>query len=183
MWKMLAKFGFAGGEVLEPSCATGVFVHTKPEDTLVTGVELSEISSRIATLLHPNDDIRNESLEKFARVNTDKFDAVIGNVPFGARGASAGDHKPKIHTAEEYFVDTALDQVKGGGLVALIVPTGIMENKSFAPFRKNRVRASGVPWRVPYAKHGLQTRRYNGYDRHDFPPEAPGRGDGQAPGA
>ena len=137
MWKMLAKFGFAGGEVLEPSCATGVFVHTKPEDTLVTGVELSEISSRIATLLHPNDDIRNESLEKFARVNTDKFDAVIGNVPFGARGASAGDHKPKIHTAEEYFVDTALDQVTGGGLVALIVPTGIMENKSFAPFRKN----------------------------------------------
>ncbi len=137
MWKMMEKFGFNGGSVLEPSCSTGVFIHTKPEDTLVTGVEISDVSARIARILHPNDMIENMPFEQYAKENADeKFDAVIGNIPFGVRGASRGIHKPKIGTFEEYFMDTLFDHLHEGGTMGMIVPTGFLDNKTFRELRK-----------------------------------------------
>lgn len=132
MWTLLNKLGVSSGNVLEPSCATGVFMHTAPDGFRVTGVEMDMTSSAIAEALHGDRHaVVNSSLERYAKTTENgKFDAVIGNAPFGIRGSLVKDDKPDLKTAEAYFLDTALDKAKAGGVVAMIVPTGVMDNRS-----------------------------------------------------
>lgn len=139
MWSMLENAGFHGGEVLEPSSGIGVFLHTAPERTRVTAVEIEPISARIAGILHgpQGHEVNNSSLERFATQDGRLFDAVIGNVPFGLRGSTVSDDKPDLATCERYFFDTALDKTKDNGLVAFIVPTGIMDSRNGRAFREN----------------------------------------------
>ena len=142
MWSILRNSGFTGGEVLEPSCGTGVFLRTAPADAHVTGVELDTTSARIAAILHPGHDVRLSSLERFATQDGALFDAVIGNAPFGGRGDSAkGDpDKRKISTHEQYFLDTGLDKLKDGGLMAMVVNTSVMNSKNGRAFRERLLR-------------------------------------------
>lgn len=138
MWSMMANSGFAGGNVLEPSSGTGVFLHTAPVGTRVTAVELDPTSARIAGILHrpAGHEVDNASLERFATQDARLFDAVIGNAPFGLRGSLIRDDKPDLSTADQYFLDTALDKTRDGGLVAIILPTGIMDSKNGRAFRE-----------------------------------------------
>lgn len=142
MWKSLYDMGLpSSAEVLEPSCGTGVFMHTAPAGVKVVGVEMDGNSSRVASLLHGvRHEVQNASLERFATQDTRQFDAVIGNPPFGLRGSLIKDDKPDLTNAESYFIDTALDKCKPGGLVALVVPTGVMDSKSGRAFRERMLR-------------------------------------------
>lgn len=141
MWSALRTMGFEHGAALEPSCATGVFLHTAPEGVRVTGVELDPTSAAAALALHGDrHEIITASLERFATTDDRQFDVVIGNPPYGPRGFLAKDDKVDISTAEQYFTDTALDKCKPGGIVALVVPTGIMDSKSARSFRENMLR-------------------------------------------
>lgn len=138
MWAMLGKLGVKSGTVLEPSCATGVFMHTAPETFKVTGVEMDPTSAAIAEALHgDHHEIINSSLERFATTSGSRqFSAVIGNAPFGIRGALIKDHKSELKTAEGYFLDTSLDKTEPGGIVAMIVPTGVMDSRSARAVRQ-----------------------------------------------
>jgi len=141
MWDILNKLGIDQGEVLEPSAGTGVFMHTAPDEIKLTGVELDSTSARIASALHGEQhSIIEGSLEQFATTDPRQFDAVVGNVPFGLRGAFIKEDKSSLKTAEQYFVDTAIDKTRDGGIVMLIVPTGIMDNKSTRAFRERVLR-------------------------------------------
>ncbi len=138
MWSMLGKLGVTSGTVLEPSCATGVFMHTAPAGMRVTGVEMDPTSAAIAEALHGDrHEIITSSLERFATTDGQRqFDAVIGNAPFGIRGSLVKDDKSFLKTAEGYFLDTSLDKCKPGGVVAMIVPTGVMDSKSARAVRQ-----------------------------------------------
>jgi len=137
MWTAIAALGVTGGTALEPSCATGVFLHTAPAGFKVTGVELDPTSAAAATALHGDrHEIHTASLERFATSDDRQFDVVIGNPPYGPRGFLAKDDKKDISTAEAYFTDTALDKCKPGGIVALVVPTGIMDSKTNRSLRE-----------------------------------------------
>lgn len=132
MWDTLARLGATSGTALEPSCGTGVFLHTAPAGFRVTGTELEPISAACAAALHGD---RHEvmppaSFERFATSDDRQFDVVIGNPPYGPRGYLAKDDKVGLTTAEAYFTDTALDKAKPGGLVALVLPTGIMDSST-----------------------------------------------------
>lgn len=142
MWQVLHDLGLPeGSEVLEPSAATGVFMHTAPTGVKVVGVELDGISSRIARALHgAAHEVNNASLERFATQDDRQFDAVIGNPPFGLRGGLIKDDKPHLATAEQYFIDTALDKTKPGGIVALVLPSGVMDSKTGRAFRESILR-------------------------------------------
>jgi len=142
MWSVLHRLGVReGAEVLEPSCGSGVFLHTAPVGVKVTGVELDETSSKIAATLHPAHEVVNSAMEAFATTDTRQFDAVIGNPPFGdARGSLLAADKPDIKRPEQYFVDTALDKTKPGGLVALVLPTGIMDSRTGRKLRERWIR-------------------------------------------
>ncbi len=141
MWDVLARLGIDEGRVLEPSAGTGVYLHTAPDGFKVTGIELDKTSAGIAKVLHGGKhEIVHSALEGFATTDPRQFDAVIGNVPFGLRGALIKQDKSKLKTAEQYFVDTSIDKVRDGGVVALIVPTGIMDNRSTRAFRERILR-------------------------------------------
>lgn len=139
MWDVMRMLDVRG-DVLEPSCGTGVFLHEAPEGVHVTGVELDPVSSKIAGILNGNAKVNNASLERFATQDTRRFAAVIGNVPFGLRGSLIKDDKPDLKTAEAYFVDTALDKAQAGGIVGLIVPTGVMDGANQRKLRERMLR-------------------------------------------
>ncbi|HET8550881.1 MAG TPA: SNF2-related protein [Gammaproteobacteria bacterium] len=143
MWKVLNTFGIRDGEILEPSCGTGVYLSTAPAAARVTGVEWDGTSARIARVLHERHEVVGSSLENFATQDGRLFDAVIGNVPFGLRGASIKDDKKHLPSEDQYFLDTAIDKTKANGIVALIVPTGIMENRNTRSFRERLLRKAG----------------------------------------
>lgn len=137
MWSVAARLGYPGGTALEPSCATGVFLHTAPAGVRVTGVEMDPVSSKIAGVLHGGPhEIVNASLERFATQDMRQFGVVIGNPPYGPRGALLADDKRDIGKAEEYFIDTGLDKTAPGGLCMLVVPAGIMDSKNGRAFRE-----------------------------------------------
>jgi predicted RNA methylase len=141
MWVALQSMGVMGGSVLEPSCGPGVFLHTAPNSFKVTGVEMDGVSAQVAKALHGDrHEIQNASLERFAVQDNRQFDAVIGNVPFGLRGSLIRDDKPHLKTAEAYFCDTAMDKCKAGGIVGLIVPTGVMDSRTNRKLREMLLR-------------------------------------------
>lgn len=137
MWDTLQRLGAEHGTALEPSCGTGVFLHTAPAGFRVTGVELDPTSAACALALHGDrHEIHTASFERFATSDDRQFDVVIGNPPYGPRGFLAKADKVGISTAEAYFVDTALDKCKPGGLVALVVPTGILDSRTNRALRE-----------------------------------------------
>lgn len=137
MWAAIATMGVTHGTALEPSCATGVFLHTAPTGFKVTGVELEPISAAAASALHGDrHEIHTASLERFATSDDRQFDVVIGNPPYGPRGYLAKDDKKDLSTCEQYFTDTAMDKCKPGGIVALVVPTGIMDSRTNRSLRQ-----------------------------------------------
>ena len=141
MWTTIGRLGVTSGTAFEPSCATGVFLHTAPAGFRVTGVELDPVSAAAALALHGDrHEIITASLERFATTDDRQFDVVVGNPPYGPRGFLAKDDKKDISTAEQYFTDTALDKCKPGGIVTLVVPTGIMDSKSARSFRETMLR-------------------------------------------
>lgn len=138
VWTALRMLGLRqDAKVLEPSCGPGVFLHTAPTDVSIQGVELDKTSSKIAGILHPRHSIANQSLERFAWSNTDRYDAVVGNPPYGLRGGLIVEDKPYIKTAEQYFIDTAVDKANAGGLIALVIPSTILDSKNGKSFRES----------------------------------------------
>lgn len=136
MWAVAQRLGVKG-DVLEPSCGPGVFLHTAPADSKVVGVEWDKVSADIATALHgDHHEVANASLERFSTQDTRQFDGVLGNVPFGLRGGLIKDDKPGLKTADAYFFDTSMDKCKAGGIVGLIVPTGIMDSRTNRKLRE-----------------------------------------------
>ncbi|WFQ78106.1 SNF2-related protein (plasmid) [Xenorhabdus sp. SF857] len=132
-WDLLAANGFENGNVLEPSSGAGVFNATKHQGVKMTATEIDPLSSAVNKILHPEDNVFNQSFEKMAVESPDNhFDSVIGNIPFGsARGASAHDdpdHKNE-KLIERYFINRLIDKVKPGGLLVLVVPVNIVREK------------------------------------------------------
>lgn len=133
-WEMLKVNGFAGGSVGEPSCGTGIFLQTKPAKTKVVANELSSISSKVAGLLHQDDDVQNVPFEEQAANMPDgSLDSAIGNVPFSLnRPYKQKDpaYAERNMTLEQYFIERMVDKVRAGGLVGLLIPTSVIERKS-----------------------------------------------------
>lgn len=66
MWQLAQAAGWAGGEVLEPGCGSGVFLATAPPEARVVGVELDPLTAALATALHePDHVVINTGIEAF----------------------------------------------------------------------------------------------------------------------
>ncbi|HCG7330457.1 TPA: Eco57I restriction-modification methylase domain-containing protein [Vibrio parahaemolyticus] len=138
VWESLEAYGFNGGNVLEPASGVGVFSETKPANALNTSVEMDKTSAAINQILHKDDHVINSGFEAVATDSTiGNFDAVIGNPPYGVRDSSALLDKEykDIKYADQYFVTRAIDKAKAGGLIALVLPTRIVESKSLRKWR------------------------------------------------
>lgn len=128
----LVQFGFAGGNVLEPSMGTGHFFGTMPEQlkgSRLFGVEKDSISGRIAKLLYPQAEIQVKGFEE-TDFTDNFFDVAVGNVPFGDFKVYDRKYNAENFKIHDYFVAKSIDKVRPGGIVAVITTKGTMDKKN-----------------------------------------------------
>lgn len=133
MYSALDRLGFKGGRILEPACGIGHFIGYMPETiqsrSLITGIEIDPVSAKIAKILYPDADIRNEAFEK-ARLADEFFDVVISNIPFGdykPYDSKFNKHGFLIH---DYFFAAAIEKIRPGGIIMFITSMGTMDKNS-----------------------------------------------------
>jgi SAM-dependent methyltransferase len=102
--------------VLEPGCGIGNFIALAPTPMRFIGVELDNLSGRMARVLHPAHDIRIENFRD-TRLPEDSMDAVIGNVPFADLRLDYHGTRLALH---DFFLAKSLDALKPGGVLALV---------------------------------------------------------------
>lgn len=130
--RALTQFGFAKGNILEPSMGVGNFFGCMPEelsDSKLYGVELDKITGRIAKLLYPNAKVEVKGFEE-TNYPDNFFDVVIGNVPFGDYKVFDPKYNKLNFKVHDYFIAKAIDQVRPGGIVAVITTKGTMDKKN-----------------------------------------------------
>ena len=130
IYEALDKFGFNGGNLLEPSCGVGNFLGKMPSDmaehTNIYGVEIDSISGRIAKQLYPDADIQITGFES-THFQNGSFDAAVGNVPFG--DLNFPDKQYSTTKLHDFFFAQTLDKVKEGGIVAFVTSKGTLDKK------------------------------------------------------
>lgn len=132
MYNGLAKLGFTGGRLLEPSAGVGRFIGAMPAEMLGgvkswTAVELDKITGNIAKYLYPNADVRVQGFEA-AKIPDNYMDVVIGNVPFGNFGVADKAYPAAItKSIHNYFIAKSLDKARPGGIVAVITSSGTLD--------------------------------------------------------
>ena len=125
----LVQFGFRGGNVLEPSMGIGNFFGSMPapmQRSNLYGVELDSISGRIAKQLYQNANISITGFENTTYPDN-FFDVVVGNVPFGDYKVFDPKYNKYNFRIHDYFLAKALDQVRPGGMVAVITTKGTLD--------------------------------------------------------
>lgn len=133
MYEALRNNGFTGGKILEPAMGIGNYFGKMPEDirssSNLYGVELDDISGRIAKQLYQNANIRITGFEK-TLFKDNSFDLAIGNVPFGAYSINEPKYNKYHFQIHDHFFAKALDKVKPGGIVAFITSKGTLDKKN-----------------------------------------------------
>lgn len=140
VWDAMQVNGFENGNVGEPSAGAGVFNATKPKGTIITASEMDATSSQINQLLHPEDKVFNKTFEQMVQNVPDAyFDAMTGNVPFSRSRSTAYDDPEysNIKQAERYFITRMIDKTKPMGLICCVVPTQIIDRKSWSNWRED----------------------------------------------
>ena len=134
MYQAAQRFGFRGGNILEPACGIGHFIGLMPDEMLrqstVTGVEIDPLTARIAKALYPDADIREQPFEK-SKLADETFDLAISNVPFGdytVHDTRWNEYKFSIH---DYFFPAALAKVRPGGLLMFITSRHTLDKLDF----------------------------------------------------
>ncbi len=131
IYEALARFGVKGNNrILEPAMGTGNFFGYMPKDiqenARLYGVELDNITGKIATKLYPKANIQVKGFEQTTFPN-DHFDLVVGNVPFGAYTVYDSDYAKQNFYIHDYFLAKSIDKLKPNGLMAVITSTGTMD--------------------------------------------------------
>ena len=133
IYQALERFGFKGGNILEPSMGIGNFYNemspNMEKESNLYGVEIDSISGRIAQQLHPNCNIQICGIEN-AKLEENFFDCVIGNVPFGEYKVFDKKYAKENFLIHDYFFAKALDLCAPGGLICFITSKGTLDKKN-----------------------------------------------------
>lgn len=132
IYAALGQMGFTQGNILEPSCGIGNFLGMLPESmsgSKLYGVELDDLSGRIARQLYQKSSIAVQGYEKTAFPDN-FFDVAIGNVPFGQFHVADKRYDRLNFPIHEYFVAKALDQVRPGGVIAIVTSSYTMDKRT-----------------------------------------------------
>ncbi len=132
IYEGLANLGFEKGKVLEPAMGIGNFFGVMPKNmrsSELHGVELDDLTGRIAKQLYPDADIQIKGFEKTTFANN-SFDVAIGNVPFGNYKVNDKDYNKNKFLIHDYFIAKSLDKVHPGGVVAVITSKGTMDKEN-----------------------------------------------------
>lgn len=132
IYAALGQMGFRQGNVLEPACGVGNFLGMLPEsmaESKVYGVELDDVSGRIARQLYPRSSISVRGYEK-VDFPDNFFDVAVGNVPFGQFKVQDRRYDRLNLSIHEYFFAKTLDKVRPGGVVAFVTSSYTMDKRT-----------------------------------------------------
>ena len=132
VYSALENMHFQTGNVLEPSCGIGNFMGLVPEsmnDAKFYGVELDNISGRIAQQLYQKNSIAVQGFEN-TNLPDSFFDAAIGNVPFGQFKVPDKRYDKHNFLIHDYFFARTLDKVRPGGVIAFITSKGTLDKEN-----------------------------------------------------
>jgi N12 class adenine-specific DNA methylase len=133
IYDALESFGFKGGNILEPAMGTGNFFAVMPneirENSKLYGVELDEVSGRIAKQLHQSANIKVQGYET-TDFPDNFFDVAIGNVPFGDFKLHDPQYNKHNFLIHDYFLAKTLDKVRPGGVIAFITSKGTLDKEN-----------------------------------------------------
>jgi len=157
VWQALERVGLEdGAQILEPSLGVGHFFGLMPEaftpGTRRTGVELDNVTARIAQRLYPDATIFAKGFEETS-LPDNFFDAVVGNIPFGNYPVFDPAYRgsPAVTRAiHDYFFAKALEKARPGGVVALITSRYTMDKqdatiRQYLAERANLIGAIRLP--------------------------------------
>lgn len=131
IYSALERFGVKGNNrILEPSMGTGNFFGFMPQSiadgSRLYGVELDNLTGRIAAKLYPQANMQIKGFEDTSFPD-DKFDIVVGNVPFGGYGVADSAYNRYNFKVHDYFLAKSIDKVKPNGIVAIVTSKGTMD--------------------------------------------------------
>ena len=132
IYAALERMGFRQGNVLEPACGIGHFLGMLPEsmaESKLYGVELDDVSGRIARQLYPRSSISVRGYEKMDFPDN-FFDVAVGNVPFGQFKVQDRRYDRLNLSIHEYFFAKTLDKVRPGGVVAFVTSSYTMDKRT-----------------------------------------------------
>ena len=132
IYAALGQMGFRQGNVLEPACGIGHFLGMLLDsmtESKLYGVELDNISGRIARQLYPRSSISMRGYEKM-NFPDNFFDVAVGNVPFGQFKVQDRRYDRLNLSIHEYFFAKTLDKVRPGGVVAFVTSSYTMDKRT-----------------------------------------------------
>ena len=132
IYEAIGQMGFEKGNILEPAMGVGNFFGMLPEEmqgSKLYGVELDDLTGRIAKQLYPQADVHISGFEKTDFQN-DFFDVAVGNVPFGNYKVADKPYDKLNFQIHDYFFAKTLDKVRPGGIVAFVTSKGTMDKQS-----------------------------------------------------
>ncbi len=132
IYEAIGNMGFKSGNILEPSMGIGNFFGMLPKNmqkSKLYGVELDNISGRIAKQLYPDALINVTGYEKTDFPNN-FFDLAIGNVPFGQYQVNDPAYNHLNFSIHNYFLAKSLDKVRSGGILAFITTRYTMDSQN-----------------------------------------------------
>ena len=132
IYAVLEQMGFQQGNILEPSCGVGNFLGMLPEsmaDSRLYGVELDDLSGRMARQLYQRSGIAVQGYEKTAFPDN-FFDVAVGNVPFGQFKVADKRYDRLNLSIHEYSIAKTLDKVRPGGVIAFVTSSFTMDKRT-----------------------------------------------------
>ena len=135
----LARLGYKGGRMLEPSVGIGNFYGLMPaavrNASQLYGVELDSLTSRMVAALYPKAKIAKATGFEDFQIPAQFFDLVQGNPPFGNQPLVDTERSPysgfSIHN---YFLAKGIDKLRPGGIMQVVV------SHNFLDAQDNRAR-------------------------------------------
>ncbi len=131
IYNAVENMGVVPGNILEPACGTGNFFGLLPESlqqSKLYGVELDDLTGRIALQLYPQAEISISGFEKTSR--RDFYDLVVGNVPFGEYRVADKEYDRWGFPIHDYFLAKSIDQLRPGGIMAVVTSMYTMDKKN-----------------------------------------------------
>lgn len=137
IYAALSRFGLGEDskkiKVLEPAMGTGNFFGFMPKEIAerakLYGVELDGITGKIAKYLYPQANIQIKGFED-TTFSDNSFDAVVGNVPFGAYSVYDKDYARHNMFIHDYFIAKSVDKLKPGGILAVVTSSGTLDKQN-----------------------------------------------------
>ncbi|MBR4324782.1 MAG: Eco57I restriction-modification methylase domain-containing protein [Bacteroidales bacterium] len=157
MYQLAKHYGYQGGNILEPSAATGNMLYPfycRGDYKHIDAFEIDNITAKICKILYPDTEVFNQYFEtafleypRFASkarkswLKNAPYDLVIGNPPYGIhKNLYSGYFTGKDHfqQIEMFFIYKGLQLLRLGGLLIYITSTNFMSTgmKTYATAKR-----------------------------------------------